>query len=197
MFNNRSSRVCHTISRSGRVRRRIPRAFLVPRVSRLSCYGTVASVALVRAPMLLFVLLAGLGLPVDLTAASGRIVKVLPQFVDQQGRIALNPSLYERDAYQVYLRQNPEKRSAIRFSVQWASKDTRHLTLKVEMRGNHGRLGTAATIETPVKFRGLFTSWAKVSLEGDAAKAFGDLSAWRATLWDGDKVVAEQKSFLW
>lgn len=147
--------------------------------------------------MLLFVLLASLGLPVDLVAASGRIVKVLPQFVDQQGRIALNPSLYERDAYQVYLRQNPEKRSAIRFSVQWASKDTSRLTLKVEMRGNRGRLGTTATIETPVKFRGLFTSWSKVALEGDAARNFGDLSAWRATLWDGDKLVAEQKSFLW
>lgn len=145
----------------------------------------------------LMVLLACLGRPVDLAAASARIVKVLPQFVDQQGRIALNPSLYERDAYQVYLRQNPDKRSAIRFSVQWASKDTRHLTLKVEMRGNRGRLGTSARIEAPVKFRGLFTSWAKVSLDGDAAKEFGDLSAWRATLWDGDRMVAEQKSFLW
>jgi hypothetical protein len=147
--------------------------------------------------MLLLLLLAVVGLPLDLVAASARLVKVLPQFVDQQGRIALNPSLYERDAYQVYLRQNPEKRSAIRFSVQWASKDTRHLTLKVEMRGNRGRLGTKALIEAPVKFRGLFTSWSKVSLEGDAAKNFGDLSAWRATLWDGDKLVAEQKSFLW
>jgi hypothetical protein len=157
----------------------------------------LASVFGMRVPLLLLLLLTGLGLPLDLVAASVRIVKVLPQFVDQQGRIALNPSLYERDAYQVYLRQNPEKRSAIRFSVQWASKDANRLTLKVEMRGNRGRLGTAATIEAPVKFRGLFTSWSKISLEGDAAKDFGDLSAWRATLWDGNKMVAEQKSFLW
>lgn len=147
--------------------------------------------------LLLVLVLSALGLPGELAAASARLVKVLPQFVDQQGRIALNPSLYERDAYQVFLRQNPEKRSAIRFSVQWASKDATRLTLKVEMRGNRGRLGTKAFIETPVKFRGLFTSWAKVSLEGDAAKDFGDLSAWRATLWDGDTMLAEQKSFLW
>lgn len=155
------------------------------------------SVISVRATTLLYLLLLCFGLASDLAAASARLVKVLPQFVDLQGRIALNPSLYERDAYQVYLRQNPEKRSAIRFSVQWASKDARHLILKVEMRGNRGRLGTTATIETPVKFRGLFTSWSKVSLEGDAATAFGDLSAWRATLWDGTNLVAEQKSFLW
>ncbi len=130
-------------------------------------------------------------------AASGRIVKVLPQFVDLQGRIALNPSLYERDAYQLELRRNPEMRSAIRFSVQWASRDATNLKLRVEMRGNRGRLGTTATIESPVKFRGLFSSWAKITLEGDAAKSFGELSAWRATLWDGDTLVAEQKSFLW
>ncbi len=130
-------------------------------------------------------------------AASGRIIKVLPQFVDLQGRVALNPSLYERDAYQLQLRRNPEMRSGIQFSVQWASRDTSSLKLRIEMRGNRGRLGTTATIESPVKFRGLFRSWARVALDGDAAKAFGELSAWRATLWDGDTIVAEQKSFLW
>lgn len=158
---------------------------------------SLVSVPAVRAPTILSLLLISFGLSLDLGAASARLVKVLPQFVDLEGRVALNPSLYERDAYQVYLRQNPEKRSAIRFAVQWASKDTRHLTLKVEMRGNRGRLGTKALIETPVKFRGLFTSWSKVSLEGDAARDFGDLSAWRATLWEGEKLIAEQKSFLW
>jgi hypothetical protein len=147
--------------------------------------------------MSLVLALVCLALPPGAVAASARIVKVLPQLVDQQGRIALNPSLYERDAYQLYLRQNPEKRSAIRFSVQWASRDARRLTLKVEMRGNRGRLGTSAVIVGPVKFRGLFSSWSRVSLEGEAAKAFGDLSAWRATLWDGDQLLAEQKSFLW
>ncbi len=130
-------------------------------------------------------------------AATGRIVKVLPQFVDLQGRIALNPSLYERDAYQVQLRLHPEQRSALRFAVQWGSRDTSRLLLRVELRGNRGKNGTTATIESPVRYRGIFTTWSNASLSGEAYKNFGELSAWRATLWDGEQLVAEQKSFLW
>ena len=130
-------------------------------------------------------------------AATGRIVKVLPQFVDLQGRIALNPSLYERDAYQAQLRLHPEQRSALRFAVQWGSRDTSRLLLKVELRGNRGKNGTTATIESPVRYRGIFTTWSNASISGEAYKNFGELSAWRATLWDGEQLVAEQKSFLW
>jgi hypothetical protein len=130
-------------------------------------------------------------------AATGRIVKVLPQFVDLQGRIALNPSLYERDAYQVQLRIHPEQRSALRFAVQWGSRDTSRLLLRVELRGNRGKNGTTTTVESPVQYHGIFTTWSMISLSGDAYKNFGELSAWRATLWDGEQQVAEQKSFLW
>ena len=130
-------------------------------------------------------------------AASARLVKVLPHFMDAQGRVALNPSLYERDAYQVQLRTHPEERSGLRFDVQWRSRDASQLKLRVELRGNLGRNGTTAVIEEPVKFTGLFTTWSKATLTGDAYKKFGELSAWRVTLWDGEKMVAEQKSFLW
>lgn len=131
------------------------------------------------------------------SAATARIVKVLPQFLDHQGRVALNPSLYERDAYQAQLRSRPELRSGLQFAVQWGSKDTTRLLLRVELRGNRGKSGTQAVVESPIKYRGVFTSWAKVSLSGEAYRNFGELSAWRATLWDGDKLLAEQKSFLW
>lgn len=130
-------------------------------------------------------------------AATAKLVKVLPHFLDLQGRIALNPSLYERDAYQFHLRSHPEERSGLRFDVQWRSRDTRRLRLRVELRGNRGRNGTTAVIEDEVKYRGLFTSWSRVTLTGEAYKKFGELSAWRATLWDGDQEIAEQKSFLW
>jgi hypothetical protein len=43
----------------------------------------------------------------------------------------------------------------------------------------------------------LFSTWSQASLTGDAYKKFGELGAWRATLWDGNNLVAEQKSFLW
>jgi hypothetical protein len=140
-------------------------------------------------------LAALLSLPAN--AATARLVKVLPHFLDRQGRISLNPSLYERDAYQAHLRTHPEERSGLRFDVQWRSRDASRLRLRLELRGNRGRDGTTAVIEEEIKFRGLFTSWARASLGGDAYRRFGELSAWRATLWDGDKMIAEQNSFLW
>ena len=132
-----------------------------------------------------------------LCAATTRLVKVLPQFMDQQGRVALNPSLYERDAYQVHLRTNPKERSGLRFAIQWKSRDLAQVKVKLELRGNRGNNGTTITLEEPLKQRGLFSTWSFVSLTGERYQQFGELSAWRATLWDGDKLVAEQTSFLW
>ena len=130
-------------------------------------------------------------------AGSARLVKVLPQFLDRQGRVALNPSLYERDAYQAQLRARPALRSGLQFAVQWGSRDTRQVKLRVELRGNRGKSGTSAILESPIRYRGLFTSWANVSLSGEEYQKLGELSAWRATLWEGDRLLAEQKSFLW
>ena len=56
--------------------------------------------------------------------ATGRVIKVLPHFLDLQGRAALSPSLYDRDAYQAVLRDHPEKRSGLRFDMQWKTKGT-------------------------------------------------------------------------
>jgi hypothetical protein len=140
-------------------------------------------------------LAALLGSPAN--AATARLVKVLPHFLDRQGRISLNPSLYERDAYQAHLRAHPDERAGLRFDVQWRSRDASRLRLRLELRGNRGRDGTTAVVEEEVRFRGLFTTWSRISLTGEAYKKFGELSAWRATLWDGDKMIAEQKSFLW
>ena len=130
-------------------------------------------------------------------AASARLVKVLPHFVDKQGRVALNPSLYERDAYQAHLRSHPAERGGLKFEVQWKSRQPVSLTLRVEMRGNRGRTATTHVLEESVRPRGFFSTWSRVSLTGEAYTKFGELSAWRATLWDGEQQVAEQKSFLW
>ena len=136
-------------------------------------------------------------LPTSLQAATARLVKVLPQFIDHRDRVALNPSLYERDAYQAQLRSNPDQRGGLRFAVQWKSRDTRQVRLRIELRGNRGKNGTTAMIEEDVKHRGLFGSWSFAALTGDRYKNFGELSAWRATLWEGETMLAEQKSFLW
>ena len=150
-----------------------------------------------RIPVFAAVIVLSLIAISEAPAGSARLVKVLPQFLDRQGRIALNPSLYERDAYQAQLRSRPELRSGLQFAVQWGSRDTRNVKLRVELRGNRGKSGTFATLESPIRYRGLFTSWARISLTGEEYEKFGELSAWRATLWEGDKLLAEQKSFLW
>lgn len=132
-----------------------------------------------------------------LFAATTRIIKVLPQFVDQKGRVALNPSLYERDAYQAHLRTHPNERSGLRFAIQWKSKDLAQVKVRLELRGNRGSNGTTVVLDDTIKQRGLLSTWSVVSLTGESYRQFGELSAWRATLWDGDKLLAEQSSFLW
>ena len=131
-------------------------------------------------------------------AASPRIKKVLPQFFDAQGRNSLSPSLYERDAFQAYLRAHPEERKGIRFTVLWRGASAgKQLRLRVEMRGVREDAIHLETLETAVEKTGWFSTWSTLVLGDEAYKNFGDLAAWRVTLWDGDKQISEQKSFLW
>jgi hypothetical protein len=128
---------------------------------------------------------------------SARLVKVLPHFVDKENRIALSPSLYERDAYQAHLRKNPAEQGGMRFDVQWKSSATNRFVLRLELRGNKGNVGTAVILEQPVKYSRFFSTWTRLPLSSEEQAKLGVLSAWRATMWDGDRLVAEQKSFLW
>jgi hypothetical protein len=129
-------------------------------------------------------------------AESAKILKVLPYYLDQKGRHAMRPSLYERDAYQAHLRKHPELRSALRFDVQWKAFLLKELTLRVEARGNREGQVQLVVLETPLK-KGLLANWGTVTLSGEAYKRFGVLTAWRATLWSGGRQMAEQESFLW
>jgi hypothetical protein len=65
------------------------------------------------------------------------------------------------------------------------------------MRGNTKDKTTHATISRPLVRRGRWSQWSAVHITGDEYAALGKLVAWRASLWDGDKMVAEQRSFLW
>jgi hypothetical protein len=132
-------------------------------------------------------------------AGEGRIVKVLPQLVDEQGRSQLSPSLYERDAYQFKLRRMPGLRGGVRLAVQWKVKnvDWTKLKLRAEMRGALENTLHTVTIEEPVKKNGWFGHWSELRLEGADYKAFGQLVAWRVTLLEGDRPLSQQDSFLW
>ena len=129
-------------------------------------------------------------------AASGKIYKVLPHLLDREGKHALSPSLYERDAYQAHLRANPQLRRGLRFDVYWKAKNAQALRLRVEMRGGKEKEPTTFVAESSLKPH-WWRKWSSVTIEGKDYVNFGDLLAWRATLWDGDQMLTEQKSFLW
>jgi hypothetical protein len=133
-------------------------------------------------------------------AATGRVIKVLPQFLDLKGRNSLSPSLYERDAYQAFLRNHTNQCSGMQFKVQWKTKGepAAPLKVKLELRGvAHGDLPKQLTLEQPVEPVGWFSHWATVKLLGKQYHDFGKVTAWRVTLWEGTRLLGEQKSFLW
>jgi hypothetical protein len=132
-------------------------------------------------------------------ADEGSVVKVLPQLLDQQGRHALSPSLYERDAYQFHLRKNPKLRGGVRLAVQWKAKnvDWTNLKLRAEMRCLLADNLHTVTMEEPATKNGHFSSWAEFRIEGADYAAFGELVAWRVTLWEGDLQIGKLESFLW
>jgi len=143
-----------------------------------------------------------LGATLSVSAATGRVVKVLPHYLDLKGRHALSPSLYDRDAYQAQLRRHPEQCSGLRFDVLWRGRaaGATPLKLRAELRGTaKGNLPSQTTLETEVKIgkSGATSGWTSLTLAGDDYKKFGEVSAWRVSLWNGDQLVAEQKSFLW
>ncbi len=133
-------------------------------------------------------------------AADGKILKVLPHLLDQEGRHSLSPSLFERDAYQAELRRHPAKISGLRYDIQWKAhvKDASHLKMRIQLRTANRPLTEPLVLEVPAKpsvfFRG---GWAALTLEGKRYQEAGEVQAWRATLLDGDTEIGESKSFLW
>jgi hypothetical protein len=145
-------------------------------------------------------LVCWLALTLSAQAATGRVLKVLPLFLDSKGRSALSPSLYERDAYQAVLRLNPAQRSGVRYAVQWKTKGSaaEPLKLRVELRGvAQGSLPKQLALEQAVTATRWFGRWTDLVLSGDQYKNFGEVTAWRVTLWEGSQLLAEQRSFLW
>jgi hypothetical protein len=142
--------------------------------------------------------LFALALPAE--AATGRVIKVLPFFVDAKGRHALSPSLYERDAYQAVLRLNPEKRSGMVFDVHWKTKGPvfSPLRLRLELRGlAKGKLPTPLELERVVQPTGRWGRWTEIPFPGEKYKDFGEVTAWRVTLWEGTQLLGKEQSFLW
>jgi hypothetical protein len=130
-------------------------------------------------------------------AAVGQVIKVLPQLMDKQGRHTLHPSLYERDAYQANLRKHPELCGGLRFDIHWKADKVALAGLKLRVEARGDKNPKPLEIESPVERRPWYHRWTCVKVEGKPFENLGDLIAWRVTLWEGNTVVGEQKSFLW
>ena len=133
-------------------------------------------------------------------AAPGKVLKVLPQYLDLQGRASLSPSLYDRDAYQAQLRAHPDQRSGLVFHVRWKAGDAgkRPLTVRVEARGVvRDKTASTVTLNQTLSQAGWLSQWTQFTVTGEQFKQLDTLTAWRATLWEGDNILSEYKSFLW
>ncbi|NBR85159.1 MAG: hypothetical protein EB141_02790 [Verrucomicrobia bacterium] len=130
-------------------------------------------------------------------AVDGKIIKVLPHFLDLQGRHSLSPSLFERDAYQAHLRKAPAEISSVRFDVEWSAPGTAASPrLRIELRGKKAG-AKPEVVESPVKAGWFGGTWSVVKLDKEVYQQLGGIAAWRITLLDGESKLAEQKSFLW
>jgi len=149
--------------------------------------------------LMTLLLLVSLSAAMASDATTGRVVKVLPLFLDAKGHDAISPSLFDRDAYQAWLRGHTNEISAVRFDVLWKASNAGNakLKLRAELRGvGAGGLPKQTVLEQTVTPK-FFRSWTSLPLGGADYKNFGELVAWRVTLWNGDQMVGEQKSFLW
>ena len=133
------------------------------------------------------------------TAPAGKVYKVLPLLLNREGHDAISPSLFDRDAYQHYLRLHTNEVSGIRYDVLWRARGTegKAVKIKVELQavGPDGspRRKTLETVVTPGHYR----HWAELPLKDDEYVSLGHIVAWRATLWSGDQLLGTQQSFLW
>jgi hypothetical protein len=153
-----------------------------------------------RRSLILLPLLCWFAMTLSVGAATGKVIKVLPLFLDLKGRVALSPSLYDRDAYQATLAQHPEQRSGIRYAVEWKTKGPawEPLELRLELRGaTQAGAARQQVLVASVKPTGWLGRWTDIALGEDDYKKLGEVTAWRVTLWEGAQLLGEEKSFLW
>jgi|TARA_B100000959_G_scaffold276155_1_gene330521 hypothetical protein len=125
------------------------------------------------------------------------IVKVLPHYLDEEGRHSDGPSLLHRDIYQKKLREEPSLINALRFDIKWRGGGLEAETAKLRVEVRSSKAGVPQQVfEQKIKPVGS-ANWTGVLVSAEEYRKIGKMESWRATLLVGDKVLAEQKSFLW
>ena len=73
--------------------------------------------------------------------------------------------------------------------------DWSQMKLRVEIRGS--KEAKPFVLERAAQRNHWYNRWSSLLLDSESYRKAGEVIAWRATLWEGDKLLAEQKSFLW
>jgi hypothetical protein len=69
--------------------------------------------------------------------------------------------------------------------------------LRLELRSGSGNEGHSLVLECPLKPGWRGRGWSQLQLTPEQFKELGQVTAWRATLRQGEAELAEEKSFLW
>jgi hypothetical protein len=117
------------------------------------------------------------------------IVKVLPHYLDDAGNHTDGPTLLHRDVYQDKLRSNPDLVHAVRYDVNWYGSG--EIKLRLELRS------TKVGVDSMVIEKVTRKHWTPILIDAATYKTFGQPESWRVSLWQGEKQVGAQQSFLW
>jgi hypothetical protein len=126
------------------------------------------------------------------------VKKVNHEYIDLQGNTTGEIGSFVLKArYQKEIESTP-KVSGMRFHVIWGAPSDNAITVKLETRGLDGDTGKETrqswTKSYPVDAdRGP----AVFDITGESWKKQGKMMAWRATILQGEQVMAQRKSFLW
>lgn len=129
------------------------------------------------------------------------VKKVNHEFLDLEGNATgIIGSFAAKARYQREI-ESTSQVSGMRFHVLWKaeSSPSKGLTVKLETRGLDGNSGKE-TRQFWVKSYPIGSSLDGTTvfdITGESWKKQGKMMAWRATLLQGDAVMAERKSFLW
>ena len=124
---------------------------------------------------------------------------MLPHYLDDQGRHTLSPDLFQRDAYQEYLFQNPEVVSTVRYDAFWgafASKQGPD-TVRLDLRGTRNGEPTDHSIEAAVADNRRGRKWVGVTVSPEDYAGIGRVVAWRLVASKDGQEVETARSFLW
>ena len=122
------------------------------------------------------------------------LVKVLPNYLDEEGMHTDGVTLLHRDNYQEVLRESPEKVNGVRYDVNWYGSG--EVLLRLELRSSKAGV-KPMVVEQKVDATVPRSHWTGLLLDEATFKEFGHPQAWRGSLWKEGEELEHLKSFLW